>query len=65
MVFYTDGLVERRDLGIDDGVGNLTRALAVAGPDIDTLITALTNDTPNDDDVAVLMIRVQPDHGLG
>ncbi|TDQ00283.1 GAF domain-containing SpoIIE family protein phosphatase [Labedaea rhizosphaerae] len=56
--FYTDGLVERRDVGIDDGVANLTKALTAAGPSIDAVITALTNDTPNDDDVAVLSIHV-------
>lgn len=62
---YTDGLIERRDQDIDDGVAALTRALAGAtgSPQVicDRLLRALGVTSEHDDDVAVLVMQY-PDH---
>ncbi|MFI0737759.1 SpoIIE family protein phosphatase [Streptomyces sp. NPDC021100] len=60
-VLYTDGLVERRDEDIDDGVAALERAFAGATgtPQVmcDRLIRALGITEEHDDDVAVLVLQ--------
>ncbi|HCA88014.1 MAG TPA: serine/threonine protein phosphatase [Streptomyces sp.] len=60
-VLYTDGLVERRDADIDDGISALERALAGAtgSPQVvcDRLIRALGVTADHDDDVAVLVLQ--------
>ncbi|MEV5607263.1 SpoIIE family protein phosphatase [Streptomyces sp. NPDC052225] len=60
-VMYTDGLVERRDEDIDEGVASLERALAGATgtPQVvcDRLIRALGVTADHDDDVAVLVLQ--------
>ncbi|WP_030547740.1 SpoIIE family protein phosphatase [Streptomyces albus] len=60
-VLYTDGLVERRDADIDDGVSALEQALAGAdgAPQAvcDRLIRALGVTADHDDDVAVLVLQ--------
>ncbi|NSC22535.1 SpoIIE family protein phosphatase [Streptomyces albus subsp. chlorinus] len=60
-VLYTDGLIERRDADIDDGVTALEQALAGAtgSPDImcDRLLRALGITEDHDDDVAVLVCQ--------
>lgn len=60
-VLYTDGLVERRDEDIDDGVEALARALAGAtgSPQVvcDRLMRALGVTASHDDDVAVLVLQ--------
>ena len=60
-VLYTDGLVERRDEDIDDGVAALERALAGATgtPQVvcDRLIRSLGVTADHDDDVAVLVLQ--------
>ena len=64
-VLYTDGLIERRDQDIDEGVDALTRALAGAtgSPQVicDRLLRALGVTSEHDDDVAVLVLQY-PDH---
>ncbi|WP_328915112.1 MULTISPECIES: ATP-binding SpoIIE family protein phosphatase [unclassified Streptomyces] len=64
-VLYTDGLIERRDQDIDEGVTALTRALAGAtgSPQVicDRLMRALGVTSEHDDDVAVLVLQY-PDH---
>lgn len=64
-VLYTDGLIERRDEDIDEGVAALTRALAGAtgSPQVicDRLMRALGVTSEHDDDVAVLVLQY-PDH---
>jgi len=64
-VLYTDGLIERRDQDIDEGVAALTRALAGAtgAPQVicDRLMRALGVTSEHDDDVAVLVLQY-PDH---
>ncbi|SCE43958.1 Histidine kinase-like ATPase domain-containing protein [Streptomyces sp. DfronAA-171] len=60
-VLYTDGLVERRDQDIDQGVSALADALAGASgsPQIicDRLLRALGVTASHDDDVAVLVVE--------
>lgn len=60
-VLYTDGLVERRDKDIDEGVEALERAFAGAAgaPDIvcDRLLRALGITATHDDDVAILVLQ--------
>ncbi|XRC72660.1 SpoIIE family protein phosphatase [Streptomyces xinghaiensis] len=60
-VLYTDGLVERRDADIDDGVSALEQALAGADGTpqavCDRLIRALGVTADHDDDVAVLVLQ--------
>ncbi|MFF3766225.1 SpoIIE family protein phosphatase [Streptomyces sp. NPDC001922] len=60
-VLYTDGLVERRDKDIDEGVDALQQALAGAtgSPQVvcDRLIRALGVTADHDDDVAVLVLQ--------
>ncbi|MFI9205849.1 SpoIIE family protein phosphatase [Streptomyces sp. NPDC053048] len=60
-VLYTDGLVERRDEDIDEGVAALERAFAGAtgSPQVmcDRLIRALGVTQEHDDDVAVLVLQ--------
>jgi hypothetical protein len=57
---YTDGLVERRDEDIDQGLQRLVAvAAALDGPVealVSALLTAMTSDAPGDD-VAILALR--------
>ncbi|MEU2720149.1 ATP-binding SpoIIE family protein phosphatase [Streptomyces smyrnaeus] len=71
-VLYTDGLIERRDADIDEGVAALEGAFAGAtgSPDIicDRLLRALGISEDHDDDVALLVfqhpVRTGPDAEL-
>ncbi|MER0246049.1 SpoIIE family protein phosphatase [Streptomyces sp. HSW2009] len=60
-VLYTDGLVERRDRDIDEGVADLERAFqgAAGSPQVmcDRLIRSLGITADHDDDVAVLVLQ--------
>ncbi len=64
-VLYTDGLVERRDQDIDQGIDHLAHTLTgpVATPDIvcSRLLRALGVTAEHDDDVAVLVFQVALD----
>ncbi|HYH71752.1 MAG TPA: SpoIIE family protein phosphatase [Nocardioides sp.] len=66
LVFYTDGLVERRDRDVEDGVRALTdllHDLAPASHDVDDLcdrlLGGMIGDKP-EDDVALLLVRLAP-----
>ncbi|MFD9789788.1 PP2C family protein-serine/threonine phosphatase [Streptomyces sp. NPDC059070] len=70
LALYTDGLVERRAAGIDDGIGRLTRALAELDPwgvrhDLDTaaeaLLKPMMHDSERDDDVCLLLCHTALD----
>jgi hypothetical protein len=67
-VLYTDGLVERRDQDIDQGLGLLARALAgaVGTPEVvcSRLLRAMGVAAEHDDDVAVLAFQL-PSDGTG
>ena len=66
LVAYTDGLVERRAETIDAGLDRLRDSLAgcTACGDVeavaDELIAACLGGRPTDDDIALLVVRVEP-----
>ena len=62
VAFYTDGLVERRDVPIDDRLALLCRSVTGAPPDIvcANVMGALIGAEPVRDDVALVVFRRQP-----
>jgi serine phosphatase RsbU (regulator of sigma subunit)/anti-sigma regulatory factor (Ser/Thr protein kinase) len=65
LLLYTDGLIERRDESIDTGFERLTGAAQAAArladsPLADGVYRALLDETPLDDDVALLAIETVP-----
>jgi serine phosphatase RsbU (regulator of sigma subunit)/anti-sigma regulatory factor (Ser/Thr protein kinase) len=65
LIVYTDGLVERRDMWIDEGIGRLVEAARgaagrEAGAAVEIVVDALVGDAPAADDVAVLALRADP-----
>ncbi len=67
LCLYTDGLVERRDRPIDDGIARLSAALTATDPETGcaSVMGAMADDIPHDDDVALLLLRRTPDAGHG
>ena len=67
LVLYTDGLVERRGVGVEDGMQRLTALVAPSEAGLDALcedlLSAMLGDAPPQDDVALLL--VQPQGALG
>jgi serine phosphatase RsbU (regulator of sigma subunit) len=62
LVFYTDGLVERRDRSLDAGLEELRNvveaSLGMSSDDLaDALIRKLAPETVNRDDICVLVLR--------
>ncbi|MEA2421793.1 MAG: hypothetical protein QOF55_892 [Thermoleophilaceae bacterium] len=65
VLLYTDGLVERRDMWLDEGIERLSvEAAAAAGCDpealLDRLLRALVPAGGGEDDVAALAVRLDP-----
>jgi serine phosphatase RsbU (regulator of sigma subunit) len=62
LFFYTDGLVERRDRLITDGIDLLVSALDCSSADgmCASAMAALLPDTAATDDVAILAVRLDP-----
>ena len=65
LLLYTDGLIERRDESIDEGFGRLTVAAQAAAQHTDSsfadrVYRALVDETPLEDDVALLAIESVP-----
>ena len=64
LVAYTDGMVERRDRVIDEGIERLSTALRAADPGMtasvlaDALIRDVAEVTGADDDIALLVMRI-------
>jgi serine phosphatase RsbU (regulator of sigma subunit) len=60
--FFTDGLVERRDVSIDDSLAKLCGAIPVGSADevCATVMRAMIGNEPVQDDVALLVLRRQP-----
>jgi serine phosphatase RsbU (regulator of sigma subunit) len=61
LVLYTDGLVERRDEGLEDGIARLAEHLAgTAGIPLSELCERAVGGRPpgNDDDLAMLVVRI-------
>jgi GAF domain-containing protein/anti-sigma regulatory factor (Ser/Thr protein kinase) len=65
ILLYTDGLVERRDMWIDEGIAKLTEAAGEAvelEPDalVERLLTTLVPQGGGEDDVALLAVGLTP-----
>jgi phosphoserine phosphatase RsbU/P len=56
---YTDGLVERRDRPIDEGIDHLCKALQATEPEVccASAMAAMADISPHSDDVALLVFR--------
>ncbi len=67
LCLYTDGLVERRDRPLDDGISRLSCAVIPGDPDTScaAVMAAMTDFSPNSDDVALLMIGRDPPPDAG
>ena len=67
VLLYTDGLIERRDEGIDDGLARLARTLEAAGAmALDALCElVLRRSGSGGDDVALVAVRVRGDGVTG
>jgi anti-sigma regulatory factor (Ser/Thr protein kinase) len=65
LALYTDGLVESRDVDIDDGLRRLARSVAAGPADLEALcdhvLSDLGRDEDHDDDIALLVADL---HGL-
>ncbi len=59
LCLYTDGLVERRDRPIDDGIARLSAAVTAAGPETACaeIMLAMAGYMTHSDDVALLVLR--------
>jgi serine phosphatase RsbU (regulator of sigma subunit) len=62
LCFYTDGLIERPDQLIDEGLERLRRVVAAESPETacSAVMGALVGNQSARDDIALLMIRRQP-----
>ena len=60
--FYADGLIERRERTIDDGLDLLCQAVTAQAPEAAcaAVMAALVGSRPAPDDVALLMVRHSP-----
>ena len=67
VVLYTDGLVERRGMPLDEGMDRLAAAAAASNDDpeelVDAVIASLTGGHERPDDIAVLALRFAADGG--
>ncbi len=69
LALCTDGLVESRHEGVDDGLARLTGLLADHGAEgleglADTLLTRMGRASGHDDDIALLLVRVPTQSGV-
>ncbi|MDD9370176.1 MAG: PP2C family protein-serine/threonine phosphatase, partial [Acidimicrobiales bacterium] len=71
LAMYTDGLVERRDRPIDDGIGQASACLAANSDEapgvdvVESLIAELVGDRAAEDDIAVLVVQHTGSHSTG
>jgi len=65
LCLFTDGLVERRDRPIDEGIARLAAAVSTVDPEVGCacVMAAMADSSPHPDDVALLMIRRDPASG--
>lgn len=67
LVLYTDGLIESRITGLDEGMRQLVSVASNGARDADSLCDAIITEVPpessGDDDVAVMAIRFEPTLG--
>ena len=59
LCLYTDGLVERRDRPLDDGIARLSATLTATDPEAAcaSVMAAMSSYRPHEDDVALLIVR--------
>ncbi|MGN6796287.1 MAG: PP2C family protein-serine/threonine phosphatase [Streptosporangiaceae bacterium] len=64
LCLYTDGLVEHRHRPIDQGISELCAAVPIGDPEVACaeIMAAMSGDSPHTDDVALLVIRREPEH---
>ncbi len=62
LCLYTDGLVERRDRPLDDGIARLSAALTTADPEsaCATVMAAMSDYSTHEDDIALLILCRTP-----
>ena len=62
LCLYTDGLIERRDRPLDDGIARLSGALTATDPEAAcaTVMATMTGHSAHEDDVALLILRHAP-----
>jgi len=62
LCLYTDGLVERRDESIDQGIARLRAAVTTTDPEAGcaSVMAAMADYSPHTDDIALLMLRRAP-----
>ncbi len=62
LCLYTDGLVERRDESIDQGIARLRAAVTTTDPEAGcaSVMAAMAGYSPHTDDIALLMLRRAP-----
>jgi phosphoserine phosphatase RsbU/P len=67
LCLYTDGLVERRDQPIDEGIGRLCAAVTAQDPEAVcvAVMAAMTGYSLHTDDIALLMLRRTPGEPAG
>lgn len=65
LCLYTDGLVERHDRFLDEGIDLLTEAVTARHPEVACAVAmaAMSDFSPHSDDIALLMLRsrLEPD----
>jgi sigma-B regulation protein RsbU (phosphoserine phosphatase) len=63
LCLYTDGLVERRDRFLDEGIDRLTGAVTARDTEMAcaSAMVAMADFTPHNDDIALLMLRRPPE----
>lgn len=61
LILYTDGLVERRGEGIDEGLGRLLAAATASPEDVEELVSSIVSELVDErhrlDDVALIALR--------
>jgi sigma-B regulation protein RsbU (phosphoserine phosphatase) len=67
LCLYTDGLVERRDQPIDQGIAQLRAAVTPAEPEAacTAVMAAMAGYSPHTDDIALLILRHPPGEPAG
>lgn len=63
LCLYTDGLVERHDRFLDEGIGLLAGAVTTRHPEVACAMAmgAMSKFSPHSDDIALLMLRRRPE----
>ena len=69
LLFYTDGLIERRDAIIDAGIDQLAAAFEIAAGSVDqiadTVCEVMLRDSSREDDTCLLVCRLTSDRAAG